>query len=157
MMTLKAWVLPIAEGGREAVDVAIKQLAAMARKVDLERARLDISMAYAKAHSTEPGPGFEARARASLKRPDQRRPCWVVPRAGKPLSMFDASFWTSVDPLRFPYGDGVFALQRPVSLMYDKWLKYLLARLELENHCNVPWWGTEPMSMPDCAPAAPAA
>ena len=145
------------EGGREEVHLAIKKLAQSARNVDLEKARRDIGMASAKAHSTEPAPGFDAGARAGLRRNEQGRPVWVVPRAGQPLSMFDASFWTSVDPLRFPYGDGVFGLQRPVSLSYEDWVRYLLERVELEYHCDVPWWDSEPASLPDCAPAARAA
>jgi len=80
------------EGGREAVHLAIKKLTQSARKVDLEKARRDIGLASAKAHSTEPAPGFEAGVRAGLRRNDQGRPVWVVPRAGQPLSMFDASF-----------------------------------------------------------------
>ena len=71
--------------------------------------------------------------------------------------MFDSSFWTSVDPLRFPYGDGVFGLQRHVSLTYEEWVRYLLERVELEYDCDVPWWDSEPVSLPDCAPAARAA
>ena len=119
------------EGGREAVHLAIKKLTQAARKVDLEKARRDIDLTSAKAHDTEPAPGFDVGALAGLRRNDQGRPVWVVPRAGQPLSMFDSSFWTSVDPLRFPYGDGVFGLERETELTYEQWCRCLMDREEL--------------------------
>ena len=69
-----------------------------------------------------------------MRRNDQGRPLdWAA------SSTFDARYLTSVDPLRFPYGDGVFGLQRYVSLTYEEWVRYLLERLELEYHCAVPF------------------
>ena len=88
----------------------------------------------AKARSIEPAPGYDTGARADLRRNDQGRPLdWAA------SSTFDARYLTSVDPLRFPYGDGVFGLQRYVSLTYEEWVRYLLERLELEYHCAVPF------------------
>ena len=141
-------------GGREGVKAAIQKLKESARSINEERVRRDMVVAHAKAEGAEPQPGLEAKAAASMRHTGKGRPCWVVPTAGKPLSMFDASFWTSVCPLRFPYGDGVFGLQRQVPLSYDEWVRYLLERVELEYHCDVPWWDCEPEQVPDCVPAA---
>ena len=164
-------------GGREGVEAASQSLASAVRSVKHERVRRDVEAAAASSDRRAPvpdgnrpvpvassaaassarrgrGQAQQRGAPASLQRTAAGRPCWVVPRAGVPLSMFDSKFWTSVDPLSFPYGDGVHGISRDVSITYDEWVQYLLERQELQYRCDIPWWDREPASVPDCAPAA---
>eukprot|EP00959_Pyramimonas_sp_CCMP1952_P274159 5730646-Pyramimonas_sp.AAC.1 len=46
--------------------------------------------------------------------------------------MFSPGFWSAFDPIAFPYGDGVFGLEREAKLTYDEWCRCLMAREELE-------------------------
>ena len=77
----------------------------------------------------------------------------VVPTGNEPVSMFSPAFWSAFDPIAFPYGDGVFGLEREANLTYNEWCKYLMAREELEyclegdgaealpeSACPVPRW-----------------
>ncbi|MEC9233568.1 MAG: DUF6570 domain-containing protein, partial [Planctomycetota bacterium] len=42
----------------------------------------------------------------------------VVPTGTEPVSMFSPGFWSAFDPVAFPYGDGVFGLEREAKLTY---------------------------------------
>ena len=44
-----------------------------------------------------------------------------------------------------------------MSLTYEEWVRYLLERVELEYHCDVPCCDSELVSLPDWGPAARAA
>ncbi len=55
----------------------------------------------------------------------------VVPTGVEPVSMFAPSFWSAFAPLTFPYGDGVFGLERDAELTYVEWCQYLMDREEL--------------------------
>ena len=68
--------------------------------------------------------------------------------------MFDSSFWTSVDPLRFHRVMACSVCRDRWLFCYVEWVRYLLERVEFEYHCGVPWWDSELVFMPDCAPAA---
>ena len=46
--------------------------------------------------------------------------------------MFSPGFWSAFDPVAFPYGDGVFGLEREANLNYEEWCRCLMARDELE-------------------------
>eukprot|EP00959_Pyramimonas_sp_CCMP1952_P135680 2838626-Pyramimonas_sp.AAC.1 len=46
--------------------------------------------------------------------------------------MFSPGFWSAFDPIAFPYGDGVFGLERDATLTYNEWCRYLTVREELE-------------------------
>ncbi len=140
-------------GGREGIEEAAGRLVSEAQKVEPGLAQRDVAAAAASSSRRVPVPGL-CRQAARLQHNAAGRPCWVVPRAGLPLSMFEQSFWTSVDPLSFPYGDGVFGISRDAAITYEEWVRYLLERVELEYECGVPWWDREPCSVPDCAPAA---
>ena len=61
--------------------------------------------------------------------------------------MFSPGFWSAFDPVAFPYGDGVFGLEREAKLTYDEWCRCLMAREELEY--EVP----DDVSAPDAARA----
>ena len=59
------------------------------------------------------------------------QPVLVVPSGGSVSSMFDPSFWSAFNPLAFPYGDGVFGLERDATLSYQEWGQCVLFREEL--------------------------
>ncbi len=69
-------------------------------------------------------PGARGRSRRQLK--------VVVPTGDEPVSMFSPGFWSSFDPIAFPYGDGVFGLERDVELTYEQWCRCLMDREELD-------------------------
>ena len=48
------------------------------------------------------------------------------------MSMFEPAFWSSFDPRCFPYGDGVFGVERRVALTFEEWARMLFEREELE-------------------------
>ena len=56
----------------------------------------------------------------------------VVHTGSETLSMYSAEYSQTCFPELFPYGDGVYGLQRDTQLTYREWASYLLERVELE-------------------------
>ena len=56
----------------------------------------------------------------------------VVHTGRRPLSMYDAEIWQKSFPRLFPYGDGVFGLDRRRPLTFQQWALMLLLRTELD-------------------------
>ena len=52
----------------------------------------------------------------------------MISTGNKAADMFNVDFWSSFAPLCFPYGDGVFGIERIRELSYDEWVTYLLQR-----------------------------
>jgi hypothetical protein len=82
------------------------------------------------------------------------RRCLVVPTADQPSSMLASSFWRSVDPKSFLYGDGAFGLEREVRLTLEEWIRYLLERGGLEYVSSVYDLDIEGPVAPTCLVAA---
>ena len=56
----------------------------------------------------------------------------VVHTGTETLSMYSCEFYQKCFPELFPYGDGVYVLQRDTPLTFREWASYLLERVELE-------------------------
>ena len=56
----------------------------------------------------------------------------VVHTGTATLSMYSCEFYQKCFPELFPYGDGVYGLQRDTPLTFREWASYLLERVELE-------------------------
>ena len=56
----------------------------------------------------------------------------VVHTGSENLSMYSSEYYQKCFPELFPYGDGVYGLQRDTQLTYREWASYLLERVELE-------------------------
>ena len=56
---------------------------------------------------------------------------YVIHTSKKPLSMYEPELWQKAFVHLFPYGDGVFALQRRNMLTFKQWATMLLLRTEL--------------------------
>ena len=56
----------------------------------------------------------------------------VVHTGTETLSMYSCEFYQKCFPELFPYGDGVYGLQRDSALTFREWASYLLERVELE-------------------------
>ncbi|CAK0816743.1 unnamed protein product, partial [Prorocentrum cordatum] len=56
---------------------------------------------------------------------------WVIPTGKRPLSMYEKEFWQKAFPQLFPYGDGVFGIDRRRPLSCQQWCRMLLLRTEL--------------------------
>lgn len=56
----------------------------------------------------------------------------VVHTGTETLSMYSCQFYQKCFPELFPYGDGVYGLQRDTALTFREWASYLLERVELE-------------------------
>ena len=56
----------------------------------------------------------------------------VVHTGTETLSMYSCEFYQKCFPELFPYGDGVYGLQRDTPLTFREWASYLLERVELE-------------------------
>merc|ERR1712060_513854 len=93
------------------------------------------------------GGGGGAPAGGAEGGPARRAVRVVVPTGTEPVSTFSPGFWSAFDPVAFPYGDGVFGLEREAKLTYDEWCRCLMAREELEY--DVP----DDVSAPDSAQA----
>ena len=63
----------------------------------------------------------------------------VVPSARAGVNAFDPSVWSAMDPRSFPYGDGVFGIERRTKLSYRSWSALLLERDELEYEGGADW------------------
>ena len=59
---------------------------------------------------------------------------WVqaVHTGSDTLSMYSCEYYQKCFPELFPYGDGVYGLQRDTQLTFREWASYLLERVELE-------------------------
>ena len=55
----------------------------------------------------------------------------MISTGNKAVDMFNVDFWSSFALLCFPYGDGVFGIERDRDLSYEEWVTYLLQREEL--------------------------
>ena len=119
--------------GRDAHD---KERAALKRALlAIDRSKMEKELAAAERtlQGRRPPPQGDKEPMPEPERiltPDRRK-ALLVPSARLPLSMFDASFWSSVFPRCFPYGDGVFGLERLRNVELDEYLEYLLQREEL--------------------------
>ena len=56
----------------------------------------------------------------------------VVHTGSDTLSMYSCEYYQKCFPELFPYGDGVYGLQRDTQLTFREWASYLLERVELE-------------------------
>ena len=121
-----------------------------ARKCDVEAMRQRLDRTHQELQATRPPPGVaSARGGAPGGEGDGRGGGGgggggagggdgrrvlrvVVPTGTEPVSMFSPAFWSAFDPVAFPYGDGVFGLERDTRLTYPEWCRCLMAREELE-------------------------
>ncbi|CAK0851590.1 unnamed protein product, partial [Prorocentrum cordatum] len=105
-------------------DVAteIESLQALAKYMNSDeyRKQLDSTLqAMEAAESREPG---------ARQHPDGT---WAIPTGKRPLSMYDKEFWQKAFPHLFPYGDGVYGIDRRRPLSFQQWCRVLLLRAEL--------------------------
>ena len=49
----------------------------------------------------------------------------VVPTFGEAFNSFDPALWSSMDPKCFPFGDGVFGIDRDAKFTFREWVTYL--------------------------------
>ena len=123
----------VSTGGREQLNLDALFLQQACRKLDVGRMERDLQHAQEALDRTSPVPGSRGEdASAKWSRTVRGAPRLEVPTASQAVSMFDPSFWTSFDPKSFPYGDGVYGLQRDAVLTFDEWGQCLLQRDELE-------------------------
>jgi hypothetical protein len=97
---------------------------------------VELQAAVRAAQQTQPPPGLRGpegggAPQASTTSMEGGRRVLLVPTASKPLSMFESKFWSAVDPRSFPYGDGVFGIEREQKLTFGEWVNLLLRRDEL--------------------------
>ena len=83
-----------------------------------------------KLSATQPVPGERSNPSQSKWVQNSKKSLLVVPSAGQAVSMFEPSFWSAFDPKSFPYGDGVFGIERDQELSYIEWVRCLLMREE---------------------------
>ena len=108
-------------------------LASQIQQLDPERMQQELRAAERQLEASAPPPGLENRPLvASLRQDAKAQSVLVVPSGGKLMSMFDPALWSAMDPLSFPYGDGVFGVEREAPMSYEQWSRYLLSREELE-------------------------
>ncbi len=105
---------------------SVDDVRAAARACDQEEMQQELDRAEQDVQRTSPPPGASAAAGggqgASGSRGSPRRTLRVVvPTGDEPVSMFAPAFWSSFDPIAFPYGDGVLGLERDVELTYEEW------------------------------------
>ena len=115
---------------------------------NVERMQNHIEMTHQQIQATRPPPGIAAPRVAAASAPAehdrQRMPRVrqrkmvrvVVPTGSEPVSMFSPDFWSAFDPVAFPYGDGVFGIERDTNLSYTEWCQYMMSREELEYACG---------------------
>ena len=128
------------KAGKAALEEEVLELSRAARSLNVGKLRGELHEAEQALEATLPPPGVReetqpSAARASLPM-QQCRGRLVVPTGTKAASMFTSGFWSAFDPLAFPYGDGVFGVERDTALSYIEWCRYLLLREELvyESH-----------------------
>ena len=103
------------------------------QKLDLDAMRAGIEKVEKQLDATVPPAGLLFGARYSAASEGcTKQNLLVVPSGGEMSSMFTAGFWSAADPLCFPYGDGVFGLERDTKINFQQWVCYLLDREELE-------------------------
>ena len=121
-------------GARQQLQLDAMLLQQACRKLDVSRMERDLRMAQDALDRTLPAPGVRREDDVAAKWSKDKRgvPVLEVPTASQAVSMFDVAFWSSFDPKSFPYGDGVFGVQREVDLTFEEWGRCLLAREELE-------------------------
>jgi hypothetical protein len=56
---------------------------------------------------------------------------YVISTGTKPLSMYDKEIWQKAFPYLFPYGDGVFGIERRRPMTFQQWSAMLMLRTEL--------------------------
>jgi hypothetical protein len=134
---------------REIIEQEEAKLQEEVRKVDVERIEKQLELTEKRLNPVTLVPGLllslsqEGQSAsnglvASGEAPEaaltQRlgRQVLVVPAGGEILSLFEARTWASVDPASFPYGDGVYGVQREAKLLFHEWLQYFMDRVELE-------------------------
>ena len=124
------------QAGREEIEKEKKRLEQSLAKLDVDKMEMDLQAAVRAAQQTQPppglrGPGGAGAPQASAAFTEGGRRVLLVPTGGKPLSMFESKFWSAVDPRSFPYGDGVFGIDREEKLTFSEWVNMLLCREEL--------------------------
>ena len=121
------------EGGREQLRLDAMLLEQALKKLDVKRMESDLHSAQQALERTRAVPGQQVEgALADLRVTRKGQVFLDVPTASAPVSMFDPSFWSAFDPRSFPYGDGVYGLEREAPVTYDEWCRCLLQREELE-------------------------
>ena len=119
---------------RDDVAAAAEEVAKSLQQLNFEKMDKDLQAAEDKVERFSAPPGVQCRKKlpeAKLVKNAAGRICLLVPGASQALSMFEPSFWSSVDPRSFPYGDGVYGIDRDTKLSFDEWARYLLQREEL--------------------------
>ena len=124
----------VCEAGREELQKTAKQLEKAVKKLDVEKMRLELVEAEARAQQLEPPPGLQdpRPLEAKMRSTRDGQKVLVVPTGSQPVSSFDPKFWTMAFPLLFPNGDGVYGLERETPLYFDDWTALMLERDELE-------------------------
>jgi hypothetical protein len=119
----------IDRAGRDDLQANSRRLKAILSKAKVAKLRTETEDAVRKLEPNVPPPS--GRSSASWLDLASGRQVVVVPTARDGMNAFDPSIWTSVDPQRFVYGDGVYGIERRVRLSYREWVAYLAARDEL--------------------------
>ena len=97
---------------------SLKSLAETMSKADLQAKRDDL---VKQIDAAESGP-----------RTSSGKWVQVVHTGSETLSMYSCEYYQKCFPELFPYGDGVYGLQRDTQLTFREWASYLLERVELE-------------------------
>ena len=111
------------------------------KKIDPDRLREGIAEAERHLQETAAPPGVAAAREAGAapaRAAEGARWRVVVPSGSEMVSMFTPQYWTGCFPVCFPYGDGVFGVEREARLTYEEWYRCLLARDELEYSLEEP-------------------
>ena len=109
-------------GAREQLRLDAMFLEQAVKRLDTKKMAAEIEVAAQAVDATLPVPGErDAGPLAKWRVGKKGRLMLVVPTATKPMSMFEPSFWSAYDPRSFPYGDGVFGVERRVALSFEEW------------------------------------
>ena len=113
---------------REKTDHLSETVKKLAERMDTVLAGVEQARQEVQSTCSVPGAAMEAEWRSA----DNSYKKLVVPCGTAPVNMFAPTFWSAFAPLSFPYGDGVFGLERDQDLTYMEWCCYLMDREELE-------------------------
>ena len=120
-------------GAREQLRLDAMFLEQAVKRLDTKKMAAEIEVAAQAVDATLPVPGErDAGPLAKWRLGKKGRLMLVVPTATKPMSMFEPSFWSAYDPRSFPYGDGVFGVERRVAMSFEEWGRMLMEREELD-------------------------
>ena len=101
-------------GAREALQREEARLRDQVQGADIDRMEREAKKVEDALDGVMPPPGLDAEGvlRAAWVPGGRRESMMLVPTKSVMANMFDPAFWPAMDPKSFPYGDGVYGLER---------------------------------------------